>query len=130
MITMLPYWILQIFPELILKASFMDSGLCCWNCMCSARVLIGRLYGSNVFGFLGSLPRRVTHGYYIRTLAGYYDTDMFSITIHVFALYFSAFCESSEIFKLCIGCSLNLEPLSFLLRVLDRLLQEPWRLLL
>ena len=56
--------------------------------VCVPIVLIGRLYGSHAWGFLAACLAGVTHSYYNRTLAGYYDTDMFSITIPAFALYF------------------------------------------
>ena len=59
----------------------------CWIGLYS-NSLIGRLYGSSLWGFLAACLAGVTHSYYNRTLAGYYDTDMFSITVPAFALYF------------------------------------------
>ena len=88
MITMLPYWILQIFPELTIEKLLLWIPVYVAGIVCVPLVLIGRLYGSNVFGFLAACLAGVTHSYYNRTLAGYYDTDMFSITIPAFALYF------------------------------------------
>ena len=56
--------------------------------VCIPILLIGRLYGSHAWGFCAACTAGITHSYYNRTLAGYYDTDMFSITIPAFALYF------------------------------------------
>ena len=41
-----------------------------------------------LWGFFAACLAGITHSYYNRTLAGYYDTDIFSITIPAFALYF------------------------------------------
>ena len=60
----------------------------CSRFVCIPIVLIGRLYGSSLWGFLSACLARITHSYYNRTLAGYYDTDMFSITAPAFAMYF------------------------------------------
>ncbi|MSR65836.1 MAG: hypothetical protein EXS24_00490 [Pedosphaera sp.] len=49
--------------------------------------LIGRLYGSTLWGFCAALLASVAQSYYNRTIAGYFDTDMFSVTIPAFALF-------------------------------------------
>ena len=51
-------------------------------------VLIGRLYGNLLWGFLAALIGSIGWSYYNRTLAGYYDTDMFSASLPMFILYF------------------------------------------
>jgi len=51
-------------------------------------VLIGNLYGKPFWGFCAALLGAIAYSYYNRTMAGYYDTDMFSIWLPVFALYF------------------------------------------
>ncbi len=51
-------------------------------------VLIGRLYGSVLWGFLAALIGVTAHSYYNRTLAGYFDTDMFSVTLPAIIVYF------------------------------------------
>ena len=51
-------------------------------------VLIGRLYGNVLWGFLGALIGSIGWSYYNRTLAGYYDTDMFSASLPMFILFF------------------------------------------
>ena len=88
MITMLPYWILQLFPDLTIEMLLLWLPVYVAGIVCVPLVLIGRLYGSHAWGFLAACLAGVTHSYYNRTLAGYYDTDMFSITIPAFAFYF------------------------------------------
>ena len=88
MITMLPYWILKLFPNLTIEMLLLWIPVYVAGIVCVPLVLIGRLYGSHVWGFLAACLAGITHSYYNRTLAGYYDTDMFSITIPAFALYF------------------------------------------
>ena len=88
-ITYLPYLLLKTFPdswtieELLLKFPVWVAGL-----VCIPIVLIGRFYGSSLWGFFAACLAGVAHSYYNRTLAGYYDTDMFSITMPAFALCF------------------------------------------
>ena len=88
MITMLPYWLLQLFPDLSIEMLLLWIPVYVAGIVCVPLVLIGRLYGSHAWGFLAACLAGVTHSYYNRTLAGYYDTDMFSITVPAFALYF------------------------------------------
>jgi len=89
MITYLPYALLKLFPEawtieeLLLKIPVWAAGL-----VCIPIVLIGRLYGSSLWGFFAACLAGVAHSYYNRTLAGYYDTDMFSITVPALAFFF------------------------------------------
>ena len=54
-------------------------------------VLMGRLLGSTWWGFIGASA----HSYFNRTMAGYFDTDMFSVTLPALALYFflRALCQ-------------------------------------
>ena len=88
MITVLPYFLLQIFPFLTIELLLLWLPVYVAGLVCIPIVLIGRLYGCSIWGFLAACLAGVTHSYYNRTLAGYYDTDMFSITIPAFALYF------------------------------------------
>ena len=89
MITLLPYVIMKLFPdtftieELLLKLPIWVAGFVCFPI-----VLIGRLYGSALWGFLAACLAGIAHSFYNRTLAGYYDTDIFSITLPAFCLYF------------------------------------------
>jgi dolichyl-diphosphooligosaccharide--protein glycosyltransferase/undecaprenyl-diphosphooligosaccharide--protein glycosyltransferase len=87
MITVLPYLLLEIFPSLTIEYLLLWLPVYISGLVCIPIVLIGRLYGSSIWGFLAACLAGVTHSYYNRTLAGYYDTDMFSITIPAFALF-------------------------------------------
>ena len=51
-------------------------------------ILIGKLYKNLIWGFLAALIGSIGWSYYNRTLAGYYDTDMFSASLPMFILYF------------------------------------------
>ena len=110
MITMLPYWLLQLFPDLTIEMLLLWIPVYVAGIVCVPLVLIGRLYGSHAWGFFAACLAGVTHSYYNRTLAGYYDTDMFSITIPAFALYFlfSASRRKSLNFALCAALTLYL----------------------
>lgn len=50
-------------------------------------ILIGRTLGQTGIGFIAALLASVTHSYYNRTMTGYYDTDMLTIVLPLFALY-------------------------------------------
>jgi len=51
-------------------------------------ILIARLYGKVLWGFLAALLGSIAWSYYNRTMVGYYDTDMFSAMAPMFILYF------------------------------------------
>ncbi len=51
-------------------------------------ILIARLYGEVLWGFLAALLGSIAWSYYNRTMIGYYDTDMFSAMAPMFILYF------------------------------------------
>jgi len=51
-------------------------------------ILIGKLYKNTLWGFLAAIIGSIGWSYYNRTLAGYYDTDMFSASLPMFILYF------------------------------------------
>ncbi len=51
-------------------------------------ILIGRLYDNLLWGFYSALIASIGWSYYNRTLAGYYDTDMFSAMLPMFILFF------------------------------------------
>ena len=108
MITMLPYWLLKIFPELSIEMLLLWIPVYVAGIVCVPLVLIGRLYGSHAWGFLAACLAGVTHSYYNRTLAGYYDTDMFSITIPAFALYFLLGASRRKSLNFALGAALTL----------------------
>jgi len=51
-------------------------------------ILISRLFGKTLWGFLAALLGSIAWSYYNRTMTGYYDTDMFSAMAPMFILYF------------------------------------------
>jgi len=51
-------------------------------------ILIGRLFGITLVGFLAALLGSIAWSYYNRTMIGYYDTDMFAAMAPMFILYF------------------------------------------
>lgn len=51
-------------------------------------ILMGRTLGQTILGFVAALLASITHSYYNRTMTGYYDTDMLTIVLPLFALYF------------------------------------------
>jgi len=51
-------------------------------------ILIGRTLGQTKLGFIAALLASVTHSYYNRTMTGYYDTDMLTIVLPLFSIYF------------------------------------------
>jgi dolichyl-diphosphooligosaccharide--protein glycosyltransferase/undecaprenyl-diphosphooligosaccharide--protein glycosyltransferase len=110
MITYLPHLLLKAFPSLSIEELLLWLPVYIAGIVCIPLVLIGRLYGSNAWGFFAACLAGVTHSYYNRTLAGYYDTDMFSITIPAFALYFllSASRRKSLSFALAAAVTLYL----------------------
>lgn len=88
MITALPYWLIQAFPSLTIEQLLLWLPVYIAGLVCIPIVLIGRLYGSTVLGFGAACLAGVTHSYYNRTLAGYYDTDIFAITSPAFSVFF------------------------------------------
>ena len=104
MITVLPYLLLEIFPSLTIEYLLLWLPVYISGLVCIPIVLIGRLYGSSIWGFLAACLAGVTHSYYNRTLAGYYDTDMFSITIPAFALFALLAACSKESVSYVLAC--------------------------
>ena len=104
MITALPYWLLKLFPEISIEKLLLWLPVCVAGLVCVPIILIGRLYDSPFWGFFAACLAGVTHSYYNRTLAGYYDTDMFSITAPAFSMFFLLAASRKEsIAYLCAG---------------------------
>ncbi len=61
-------------------------------------ILIGKLYNKPLWGFFSALLASVAWSYYNRTLAGYYDTDMFALIMPYFILYY--FLKSLKSFSI------------------------------
>jgi dolichyl-diphosphooligosaccharide--protein glycosyltransferase/undecaprenyl-diphosphooligosaccharide--protein glycosyltransferase len=51
-------------------------------------ILIGKLFNAPYFGFFSALFASIGWSYYNRTMAGYYDTDMFSAMAPMIIVYF------------------------------------------
>ncbi len=51
-------------------------------------ILIARLFNAPYFGFFSALLASIAWSYYNRTMAGYYDTDMFSAMAPMMIVYF------------------------------------------
>jgi len=51
-------------------------------------ILIARIYNLTLLGFFSALIGSIAWSYYNRTMAGYYDTDMFAVMTPMFILYF------------------------------------------
>ena len=88
MITALPYWLITLFPDLSIEHLLLWLPVYVAGLVCVPIVLIGRLYGCSFWGFAAACLAGITHSYYNRTLAGYYDTDIFAITSPAFSVYF------------------------------------------
>ena len=68
-------------------------------------VLIGRLYGSILTGFCAACLAVAGSSYFNRTMAGYFDTDMFSVTIPALILYLLLHANKTESVGWLIGAS-------------------------
>ena len=108
MITALPYTLLQLFPSLTIEQLLLWLPVYVAGLVCIPIVLIGRLYGSTIWGFFAACLAGITHSYYNRTLAGYYDTDIFSITVPAFALYFLLGAARRESLHYALGAAVTL----------------------
>ncbi|NDH01029.1 MAG: hypothetical protein EBY43_08145, partial [Opitutae bacterium] len=110
MITALPYWLISLFPDLSIEHLLLWLPVYVSGLVCVPLVLIGRLYGSAVWGLGAACLAGITHSYYNRTLAGYYDTDIFAITSPAFSVFFllAAARNQSTRYLLAAGVSLFL----------------------
>lgn len=68
-------------------------------------VLIGRLYGSILTGFCAACLAVAGSSYFNRTMAGYFDTDMFSVTIPALILCLLLQANKTESVRWLIGVS-------------------------
>ena len=88
MITALPYWLLNFFLIFLSNIFFCGCPVYVSGLVCIPIVLIGRLYRCTLWGVGAACLAGITHSYYNRTLAGYYDTDIFAITSPAFSVFF------------------------------------------
>ncbi|BAF70358.1 STT3 domain-containing protein [Nitratiruptor sp. SB155-2] len=70
-------------------------------------ILVGRLYGNVIWGFLSALIASIGWSYYNRTLAGYYDTDMFSAMLPMFVFFFLISAIKSRSLNYILAASLT-----------------------
>ncbi|WP_456382033.1 STT3 domain-containing protein [Hydrogenimonas sp.] len=77
-------------------------------------VLIGRLYNMVSVGFFAALLGSIAWSYYNRTMAGYYDTDMFSAMAPMFILYFLMGAMERENFTYLLWAALSIIVYPFL----------------
>jgi len=84
-ITAVPYLLLKTTP-LTINGLLLYAPVFVAPLIVVPLVLIGRLGGSTAWGFLAALVGGIGHSYYTRTLAGYFDTDMVSVTVPTVAL--------------------------------------------
>ena len=113
-ITALPYALLKLFPSLTIEQLLLWLPVWVAGLVCIPIVLIGRLYGSTIWGFFAACLAGVTHSYYNRTLAGYYDTDMFSISVPALAMFFLLGASRKESLKLALAGAVTLYLYRFL----------------
>jgi dolichyl-diphosphooligosaccharide--protein glycosyltransferase/undecaprenyl-diphosphooligosaccharide--protein glycosyltransferase len=59
-------------------------------------ILIGRIFRQSSIGFIAALIASITNSYYNRTMTGYYDTDMLTIVLPLFAVYFVIFAITHQ----------------------------------
>ncbi len=76
-------------------------------------ILIGKLYNRVWWGFASALIAVIAWSYYNRTMAGYYDTDMFAIWLPVMALYFMLRSLEDSSWEMLFFASLTLVFYSF-----------------
>ena len=110
MITALPYWLIKVFPELSIEHLLLWLPVYVAGLVCIPIVLIGRLYNCTLWGVGAACLAGITHSYYNRTLAGYYDTDIFAITSPAFSVFFllAAARKQSVIYLVSAAVSLYL----------------------
>ena len=78
-------------------------------------ILIGKLYKKLEWGFLSALLAGIGWSYYNRTLAGYYDTDMFAAMLPMMILYFLLYSIKNKnlLFTLFAGITAIIYPWAY-----------------
>ena len=108
MITALPYWLIKLFPELSIEHLLLWLPVYVAGLVCIPLILIGRLYGCTLWGVGAACLAGITHSYYNRTLAGYYDTDIFAITSPAFSVFFLLAASRKKSVKYLLAAALSL----------------------
>ena len=108
MITALPYWLIKVFPDLSIEHLLLWLPVYVAGLVCIPIVFIGRLYGCTLWGFGAACLAGITHSYYNRTLAGYYDTDIFAITSPAFSVFFLLAASRKKSIKYLLAAAISL----------------------
>ena len=80
-------WLLLKFIPITIPTLLIWAPVVMGSMMVVPVVLIGRLFGSALWGFTAALLGGIAWNYYERTMAGYFDTDLFSFWIALFLAY-------------------------------------------
>lgn len=108
MITALPYWLIKLFPELSIEHLLLWLPVYVAGLVCIPLILIGRLYKCTLWGVGAACLAGITHSYYNRTLAGYYDTDIFAITSPAFSVFFLLAASRKKSIKYLLAAAISL----------------------
>ena len=82
----LTYWIVKILGVKI-ETAMLYLSVAASSLIVAPVMLIALEYRATAAGFVAALLASVANSYYNRTMAGYYDTDMLTIVLPVFALW-------------------------------------------
>lgn len=108
MITALPYWLIKLFPDFSIEHLLLWLPVYVSGLVCIPIVLIGRLYRCTLWGVGAACLAGITHSYYNRTLAGYYDTDIFAITSPAFSVFLLLAASRHQSVKYLAGAAISL----------------------
>ncbi len=108
MITALPYWLIKFFPDLSIEQLLLWLPVYVAGLVCIPIILIGNLYRCVPWGFGAACLAGITHSYYNRTLAGYYDTDIFAITAPAFSVFFLLAASRTRSVRYLLAASISL----------------------
>lgn len=103
-ITEVSYWLIKVFNfnlnEFILYYPIVLSGL-----LGLALYLISQLYFGKLCAFFIFVLSSVSYSYYCRSMAGYFDTDIFALSIPLYSIYFFIrFHHSRKYLHLILSC--------------------------
>jgi len=108
MITALPYWIIKFYPNISIEQLLLWLPVYVAGLVCVPIILIGKLYRCVPWGFGAACLAGITHSYYNRTLAGYYDTDIFAITAPAFSVFFLLAASRTRSIRYLLAASISL----------------------
>ncbi len=102
---------LHVISWAVLKTTSLDvAQLVLWapvflgSLMVVPLVLLGRVFGSSLWGFTAALLGGVAFNYYERSMAGYFDTDLFSFWVAMLLVYYLiAAYQKKSLLHACLG---------------------------